>query len=157
MGHSVSPSSYDCSSQQAQTYFAGQSRYIGVYDSSRLAARAYVVVQDFLRQYRTSCPFTRDTPREALAAVFATARQVADDAVRQLLNDDDEVIFNASDPSGESRGRQRKANVAVPSSVEKVRETAEAQACAIKISNSNSRENAASETQVTGKETEKVS
>jgi len=84
--------------QQAQIYWAGQSRYVGVYDSSRLAARAYTVTQDFLRQYRTSGAFSRDTPKEALAAVFATARRIADDAVRALLNEDDELISNTSDP-----------------------------------------------------------
>lgn len=70
--------------QQAQTYFAGQSRYVGVYDTSRLAARAYVVVQDFLRQYRDDHTITKESPKEELAIIFANARRAADDAVREL-------------------------------------------------------------------------
>jgi hypothetical protein len=164
--HRVSPSSFDCSTQQAQTYFAGQSRYIGVYESSRLAARAYVVVQDFLRQYRTSCRIAKDTPREALAAVFATARQVADDAVRHLSNADDESISNVSAPSPEKNGTssdgKRKVSVAVSSSAKKVREISEPESQSISEvtvsattedsnSNTGSLENAVSKTDVIDK------
>jgi hypothetical protein len=78
--------------QQAQTYFAGQSRYVGVYDTSRLAARAYVVVQDYLRQYRADNRITKDSPKEELAMIFANARRAADDAVRDL----NASIVNAS-------------------------------------------------------------
>ena len=74
--------------QQAQTYFAGQSRYVGVYDTSRLAARAYVVVQDYLRQYRENRSFTKETPKEELARIFAAARKAADDAVSELRKED---------------------------------------------------------------------
>ena len=70
--------------QQAQTYFAGQSRYVGVYDTSRLAARAYVVVQEYLRQYRSDNTLTKESPKEELATIFASARRAADEAVREL-------------------------------------------------------------------------
>ena len=70
--------------QQAQTYFAGQSRYVGVYDTSRMAARAYVVVQDHLRMYRGNRSLTKDSPKEELARIFATARKAADEAVAEL-------------------------------------------------------------------------
>lgn len=139
------------SSQQAQTYFAGQSRYIGVYDSSSLAAHAYVVVQDFLRQYRSSCPITKDMPKEAFAAVFATARQIADDAVRQMMQHGDDSIVDASDPSAaENHGSEKKrnANVAVTSSVERDHDTTKpvSEVTAINISYVNSQANGISKT-----------
>jgi hypothetical protein len=91
--------------KQAQTYFAGQSRYVGVYDSSRLAARAYVVVQEQLRQYRTNRSFAKETPKEELALLFAAARRAADDAVRQLKNEirmgNDEAVSNPQDTTRE--------------------------------------------------------
>ena len=82
--------------QQAQTYFAGQSRYVGVYDTSRLAARAYVVVQEYLRQYKKSPGYNKDTPKEELVSVFCMARKAADDAVKLLMED-----LNMEDNNGQ--------------------------------------------------------
>jgi hypothetical protein len=76
---------------------------VGVYDSSRLAARAYVVVQEQLRQYRTNRSFAKETPKEELALLFTAARRAADDAVRQLKNEirmgNDEAVSNPQVPS----------------------------------------------------------
>jgi len=60
---------------------------VGVYDTSRLAARAYTVVQDYLREYRGSnSTVSKETPKEELAKIFASARKAADDAVKELQN-----------------------------------------------------------------------
>jgi hypothetical protein len=74
--------------QQAQTYFAGQSRYVGVYSTSRLAAHAYRVVQSQLKIHRR---FMHQNAREyslcskdEVAAVFSAARHDADKSVRVL-------------------------------------------------------------------------
>ena len=55
-----------------------------MYDTSRLAARAYNVVQAYLRKYRNECKVTKDTPKDELTAVFADARKAADEAVQRL-------------------------------------------------------------------------
>ena len=60
---------------------------MGVYDTSRLAARAYNVVQDYLRKYRIQRKITKETPKEELTAAFATARHLADEAVQRLRRD----------------------------------------------------------------------
>jgi hypothetical protein len=66
---------YKTHKQQAQTFFAGQSRYIGVYDSSVVAAKAFNVVQDILKKYRYK---SRANPnKEELAAIFGHARLMA--------------------------------------------------------------------------------
>lgn len=70
--------------QQAQTYFAGQSRYIGVYENSVLASKAYEVVQDYLSEFRSASKLPKDTPREELAAIFGQARIAAEQAVTAL-------------------------------------------------------------------------
>lgn len=57
---------------------------MGVYETSRLAARAYVVVQDYLREYRTGNAALRESPKEEVAKIFAGARKAADDAVKEL-------------------------------------------------------------------------
>lgn len=62
---------------------------MGVYDTSRMAARAYVVVQDYLRKYRENRALTKDSPKEELARIFATARKAADDAVTELIQTDE--------------------------------------------------------------------
>jgi len=81
--------------QQAQTYFAGQSRYVGVYETSRMAARAYVVVQNYLKQYRNRS-MTKDAPKEELAKIFATARKAADEAVIALIKEDEKIASGGS-------------------------------------------------------------
>jgi hypothetical protein len=69
-----------------------------------LAARAYNVVQDYLRKYRIEYKITKETPKEALTSVFADARRIADDAVQRLRRDlnmadviDDEVDMSVDD------------------------------------------------------------
>ena len=88
--------------QQAQTYFAGQSRYVGVYDTSRMAARAYVTVQDFLRKYRDNRSLTKDSPKEELARIFSTARKAADDAVLELKHSDNEMATGAGNKTADA-------------------------------------------------------
>ena len=52
-----------------------------------MAARAYNVVQDYLRKYRSQCKITKDTPKDELTTVFADARRAADEAVQRLRRD----------------------------------------------------------------------
>ena len=54
-----------------------------------MAARAYVVVQDYLRKFRENRSLTKDSPKEELARIFATARKEADDAVAELRRSDE--------------------------------------------------------------------
>jgi hypothetical protein len=106
--------------QQAQTYFAGQSRYVGVYDTSRLAARAYIVVQDYLRSYRISHSITKDSPKEDLAQIFANARKAADDAVRDMLRQDggqDTTNFHHYRPGGAASALAN-VEITIPGEVE---------------------------------------
>ena len=92
--------SFYCCLQQAQTYFAGQSRYVGVYDTSRLAARAYVVVQEYLRKYRENRTANKETPKEELAKIFASARKAADDAVQEMRKEDAAATARAQAAGG---------------------------------------------------------
>jgi hypothetical protein len=68
--------------QQAQFYFAGQSRYIGVFQSAYDAAAAYEIVRERLDQARK-----RDTKgistltKEARSELFDDARRAAHDGV----------------------------------------------------------------------------
>jgi hypothetical protein len=79
-----------------------------VYDTSILAARAYNVVQDYLRKYRTECKITKDTPKEELSTVFTDARRIADEAVQRLRRDlnmagtifDDQAVVDAGKTHG---------------------------------------------------------
>jgi hypothetical protein len=105
--------------QQAQTYFAGQSRYVGVYDTSRLAARAYIVVQDYLRSYRNNHSITKESPKEDLAQIFANARKAADDAVRDMLRQDggqDTTMFHHYRPGAASA--LENVEITIPGEVE---------------------------------------
>jgi hypothetical protein len=76
-----------------------------VYDTSFLAARAYNVVQDYLRKYRNEYKITKDTPKEELSSIFAHARRFADEAVQRLRRDlnmadtavDDEAVDTTTD------------------------------------------------------------
>lgn len=73
---------------------------MGVYDTSRMAARAYVVVQDYLRMYRGNRSLTKDSPKEELARIFATARKAADEAVAELRKSE-EVAGNKATTKAE--------------------------------------------------------
>lgn len=65
-----------------------------------MAARAYNVVQAYLRKYRIECKITKDTPKDELTAVFGDARRLADEAVQRLrrdLNMNDGVVDETGD------------------------------------------------------------
>ena len=66
---------------QAQIYFQGKSRYIGVFNSKEAAARAFVVTRGLLK----SEPQGRLETKEA-SATFIKARDKALDAVRNDFN-----------------------------------------------------------------------
>jgi hypothetical protein len=70
--------------QQAQMYFAGQSRYVGVYSSSRLAAHAYRAVHFLINQLRGNGFSASQFSRDKLAEMFNDARQIADKSVQEL-------------------------------------------------------------------------
>lgn len=95
---------------QAQTYFAGQSRYVGVYDTSTLAAMAYNTVQDFLAEYRGIRGITKTSPKEELTDVFTKARRKAEDVVAHYLLEQKKhegkhtrgKVVSSSSPTGSS-------------------------------------------------------
>jgi len=72
-----------------------------------MAARAYVVVQNYLKQYRNRS-MTKDAPKEELAKIFATARKAADEAVVALIKEDEKIA------SGGVAAAARPAAVAPP-------------------------------------------
>lgn len=69
---------------QAQLYFAGQSRYVGVYSTSRLAAHAYRVVQFQIKKKQQEGFIESRSSKDEIANVFSKSRQVADTSVREL-------------------------------------------------------------------------
>ena len=73
---------------------------MGVYATSRLAARAYNVVQEYLHSYRTEHKITKDTPKDELHAVFNEARRIAHEAV-QILRRDLRIKEGVDDDEGE--------------------------------------------------------
>jgi hypothetical protein len=98
-----------------------------VYDTSRLAARAYIVVQDYLRSYRNKNSITKDSPKEDLAQIFANARKAADDAVRDMLRQDggqDTTMFHHYRPGA---GSALDMEIAIPDGVETASPVAAAQ------------------------------
>ena len=71
-----------------------------MYATSRLAARAYNVVQEYLHSYRTEHKITKDTPKDELHAVFNEARRIAHEAV-QILRRDLRIKEGICDDEGE--------------------------------------------------------
>jgi hypothetical protein len=49
-------------------------------------------VQEYLRQYRESNRVHKESPKEELAKIFASARKAADDAVKELQKQGDEEL-----------------------------------------------------------------
>ena len=62
--------------QQAQIYFIGSSRYLGVYDCKRAAAVAFGVASDYLDEARKSLSVATCPPLEA-DKIFSKARRLA--------------------------------------------------------------------------------
>lgn len=73
--------------QQAQIYFVGQSRYLGVYKECVAAALAFETAQNFLKGQKKTINemFSRSTPKEEAIRVFALARKEANRQVVEQL------------------------------------------------------------------------
>ena len=67
--------------QQAQLYFAGKSRYIGVFDTREKAALAYEIAREKLKSEKSAVDGAL-TPKQTENAVNA-ARQAAFDGVNE--------------------------------------------------------------------------
>jgi hypothetical protein len=60
-------------SQQAQLYYSGKSRYIGVFDSREKAALAYEIAREVLKEDKGDGPL----PQEVIDKNVSLARQAA--------------------------------------------------------------------------------
>jgi hypothetical protein len=69
-------------SQQAQLYFAGKSRYIGVFDTREKAALAYEIAREKLKSEKSSAEGGTLTAKATEAAVNA-ARKAAFEGVNE--------------------------------------------------------------------------
>lgn len=83
-------------SQQAQFYFCGKSRYIGVYPDSEQAATAYRLVEERLTKHRQH--YRRpgmQLDKEEASKIWDKARKAAEEAVRSIYKENmkkEEVI-----------------------------------------------------------------
>ena len=68
--------------QQAQLYFAGKSRYIGVFDTREKAALAYEIAREKLKSEKNSAEGGQLTPKATENAVNA-ARKAAFEGVNE--------------------------------------------------------------------------
>jgi hypothetical protein len=76
--------------QQAQFYFAGQSRYIGVFQSAYDAAAAYEIVRERLDQARKRDSRGNSTlTKEARSQLFDDARRAAHEGVFENKEDNE--------------------------------------------------------------------
>ena len=71
-----------CYSQQAQLYFAGKSRYIGVFDSREKAATAYEIAREKLKEAKVPSDNSAQGLKSTEAAVNM-ARKAAFDGVNE--------------------------------------------------------------------------
>jgi hypothetical protein len=109
--------------QQAQFYFAGQSRYIGVFQSAYDAAAAYEIVRERLDQARKRDSRGNSTlTKEARSQLFDDARRAAHEGVFENKEDNE---YNAS---------LNYANKSRPSEEEYAAHAAEAQAILLRSS-----------------------
>lgn len=88
--------------QQAQFYYAGQSRYIGIFTSQEKAAQAYEIVR---RMLKTDAEPPADTPREA----FEISRKAAYDGVGETYPDGPKKMTPMTTPPKRKRGPQKKS------------------------------------------------
>lgn len=76
--------------QQAQFYFAGQSRYIGVFQSAYDAAAAYEIVRELLEQARKrDTRGTSTLTKEDRSQLFDDARRAAHEGVFENKEDNE--------------------------------------------------------------------
>jgi hypothetical protein len=88
--------------QQAQFYFAGQSRYIGVFQSAYDAAAAYEIVRERLDQARKRDSRGNSTlTKEARSQLFDDARRAAHEGV--IDNKDHDEAKNSFNYANKSR------------------------------------------------------
>lgn len=69
----LTPSYFSQISQQAQLYYSGKSRYIGVFDSREKAALAYEIAREVLKEDKGDGPL----PQEVIDKNVSLARQAA--------------------------------------------------------------------------------
>ena len=82
--------------QQAQIFFKGKSRYIGVFDTAELAAKAYNIVKEKIRQpghNRNNDAHVSDTTFEDARTVAIDSCAIAKGKRKKVMGEVDDVAF----------------------------------------------------------------